>query len=439
MLALKNILLASRNPSRDAYIWNTASSYLNSFQTMVLLLVVTQLGNVNDASIFVMAYAVGNLMLNIGRYGTRQFQVTDIQEKYSFRDYVNSRKFSMVLFVAAMVAYLAWGVAGKDYTFEKTAVIALICAYKGIEAFEDVFHGRMQQLGRLDVATKILTIRLGLFIAGYGICYFATRDLMLTTAINVALTAVLSLVMNSSVMGEFRGKVGSCTDGVAGGGAVVGSAPAKFPRGLLLECLPIALTTVLGMYLCNAPKYIIDGVVSDEIQTCFNIVFMPVFVVALLSNLIFNPCLRKMGVLWTEGKFAEIRSMILKLTLVPVGIGAVVTLAGAWIGLPILGFVYGIDVSNYFSELVLFLAVSGVISILNLYAMVLTTMRKQKHMLYCYVAGSILMIVLGRIILIQMGLVPLCWIFLAVWILAAIYCMSVAMVTIRSAEKSSMK
>ena len=42
---------------------------------------------VNDAGIFVIAYAIGNLMLTIGRYGIRQFQASDVVEKYSYREY----------------------------------------------------------------------------------------------------------------------------------------------------------------------------------------------------------------------------------------------------------------------------------------------------------------------------------------------------------------
>lgn len=422
MVFLRRMLLASSNPSRDSYIWNTLSSYLNSFQTMLLLLVVTQFGSVNDASIFVMAYAVGNLMLNVGRYGMRQFQVTDIAEKYSFHDYVLSRKFSMAVFVVCCIAYLAWGTLANGYTAEKSLVVFLICMYKGVEAFEDVYHGRMQQLGRLDVAAKILAIRLGIFIVGFGLCYIVTRDLIFSTAVNTVCSVILSVIMNAAVLGDFRCKGKR--------------QPKVFPWKLLLECLPIALTTVLGMYLCNAPKYVIDGIVSDEVQTCFNIVFMPVFVVALLSNLIFNPCLRKMGVLWNDGKFDEIKKMVLKLTFVPVGIGIAVTFLGAYAGLPVLGFVYGVDVSAYFMELVLFLVVSSVISILNLYAMVLTTMRKQVHMLYCYMVGGFLMLAFGRHVLSSFGLVSLCYAFLAVWLLAAIYCIFIAMATIRVEKRN---
>ena len=185
------------------------------------------------------------------------------------------------------------------------------------------------------------------------------------------------------------------------------------------------------IYLGNAPKYIIDGIVSDEAQTCFNIVFMPALVVALLSSFIFNPVLKKIGCLWVDGKIAELRKLVLKLTLIPVAIDAAVVAAGVLAGLPVLGFVYGVDVSAYMGELVVALLASGVMAMLNLYVALLTTMRKQPHILGAYTAGTLILVAFGRLVLKETGLLPLCWMYLAVMSLVVIYCMIVYAVTIR--------
>lgn len=418
---IKKLLLSSKNISRDSFIWNSISSYLNSFQTMLLLLVLTRFGNDTDSSFFVMAFAVGNLVLNIGRYGTRQFQVTDINEVYSFHDYVTSRKFSMGLFIIAVIVYLAWGILSNGYTFEKALIVGLICFYKGIEAAEDVLHGRMQQSGRLDVATKITSLRFGIFIIGYALVYIFTKNLIVTTAVNVGLTLVLSLLLNGFVIKEF---VPTSSQ----------SSERHFPKKLLWECLPIALTTILGMYLCNAPKYTIDGIVSDNVQTCFNIVFMPVFVVALLSNFVFNPYLRKLGELWVQKNIPAFKALVLKLTLVPLAIDAVVIALGAFIGIPILAFVYGVNLTDYFGELMVFLIVSGVISVLNLYAMVLTTLRKQNHLLYGYIAGAAVMVSISRSLLQATDVMTLCYFFLAILIAVAIYCSYISFHAIKNSR-----
>lgn len=415
-------LLWTGNIQRSAFLWNLVSACLNSFQTMLLLFVLTHWGSSTDSGMLVMAYSAGNLMLNIGRFGMRQYQVTDAKEQFSYREYVFSRRCSMGLMMAALAGYLAWGAAGKGYTAEKTWVVGLLCLFKGIEAAEDVLHGRMQQQGRLDVAGKILTIRFAAFIGGFIACYLITRNLVLTIAVNAGISLGLCLLLNGAVMPRFRPE---------GSGKRTGFA---IPWKLLGHCLPLCLAMVMNIYLGNAPKYVIDGIVSDEAQTCFNIVFMPALVVALLSSFIFNPVLKRIGVLWTEDKTVELKKLTARLTMIPVGIGAAVAAAGMAAGLPVLGFVYGVDVSAYRTELLIALIASGVMAMLNLYVALLTTMRKQPHILGAYSAGTLVMLIFGRSVLRGSGLTALCWLYLAVMAAVVAYCMAVGWATLRKKE-----
>ena len=140
----QNPLLSSGNVRRDSFVWNLLSAAMNSFQTMLLLVFITRFGTDADAAAFVMAYAAGNLLYNIGKYGVRQFQVTDSAGQYSFRDYAGARWISLAGMAVAVIVYVLSGVLFRGYSAVKAAVVVLICLYKGIEAAEDVFHGRMQ-------------------------------------------------------------------------------------------------------------------------------------------------------------------------------------------------------------------------------------------------------------------------------------------------------
>ena len=57
----RNPLLASGNIRRSSFAWNLLSASANSFQTMLLLIVITRFGTDTDSAAFVMAYAAGNL------------------------------------------------------------------------------------------------------------------------------------------------------------------------------------------------------------------------------------------------------------------------------------------------------------------------------------------------------------------------------------------
>ncbi len=408
---LKKFLLYSKNISKDTYIWNALSSMLNSFQTLVLLMVITRSGTAEDSSIFVMAYAVGNLLFNIGKYGVRQFQVTDAEEKYSFQEYLSARRASMIMMLAAVFAYLGWEMGFGNYSVKKAAVVLAICLYKGIEAYEDVYLGRLQQRGRLDIAGKIIGLRLFLFIIGFALVYLSTGNLLAAAYGNMLLSGLFCFWFLRLAGEEYA------DDHVLRPGR---------KKQLLSECAALCVSMVLNMYMGNAPKYIIDSVVSDEAQTAFNIVYMPLFIISMLGVFIFQPSLHKMGHLWTERKIPDLRRLLIKLAAVVVFLDIAAVAAGAVLGIPVLELLYGVDLKDYRSLLILFLIISGILTIMNLLVMTLTTLRCQRQIFIGYAFFSVILFVFGKSVLVKAGLNGMSLFYLMVMCLMDVYCLLIA-------------
>lgn len=424
-----SFLTRTKNIQRSAVIWNAVAACLTSFQTMLLLMLLTHFGTTEHSGYFVMAFTAANLFMHLGKFGMRQYQVTDAGNQYSFQEYCASRVFSVGLMGAALVLFLLWALLFNGYTAEKAAVVALITFYRGVEAAEDVLHGRLQQQGRLDIAAKILAIRNAVFMAGFAIVYLLTKNLVLTCAVNAAVTLILCIVLNRPFL-------------VRGGRFLLchfvsaqkePSPPYAHVRALLAECLPLCLTMVTYMYLGNAPKYIVDGLVSDAVQTRFNIVIMPAFVGSLLCSFIFNPALKRIGDLWNGREIGTLRKTTRKLALVPVAVDAVLLLGGWFLGIPVLSAVYGVDLADYRLTLMIFLLASGAVAMLNLFVALLTAMRKQKHLLAAYAAASLLLLLVGRPFFNANGLNPLCWFYLAVLLAVLAWCIGVYWATVKKA------
>ena len=431
-----SFLTKTRNIRRSAVIWNAIAACLTSFQTMLLLMVLTHFGTAEHSGYFVMAYTAANLFMHLGKFGMRQYQVTDAGNKYSFREYVASRVFSVSLMVLALILYLFWSLLFNGYTAEKAVVVALITFYRGVEAAEDVLHGRLQQQGRLDIASKILAIRNAVFMAGFAVLYLLTKNLILTCVVNAAITLILCIVLNrpffhfsqsGKILPERR------QDRQHSGRLRAKRSSVCF-WPLILDCLPLCLTMVTYMYLGNAPKYIVDGLVSDAVQTRFNIVIMPAFVASLLCSFIFNPALKRIGDLWQNKDIGTLRKTTRKLALVPVAVDAALLLGGWFLGIPILSAVYGVDLADYRLALMIFLLAGGAVAMLNLFVALLTAMRKQKHLLLAYAAASLLLLLAGRPLFIAKGLTPLCVFYLAVLLLVLAWCVGVYLVTVNKAE-----
>jgi O-antigen/teichoic acid export membrane protein len=420
-----SFLTKTKNIERSAVVWNAVAACLTSFQTMLLLMLLTHFGTPEHSGYFVMAFTAANLFMNIGKFGMRQYQVTDAGDRFSFREYVASRVFSVGLMTAALVLFLLWALLFNGYTAEKAAVVALITFYRGVEAAEDVLHGRLQQRGRLDIAAKILAIRNAVFMAGFAALYLLTKNLILTCAVNAAVTLLLCVVLNRPFFKmEQKGSSPSFQ------AEQKGSSPLF---RLLGECLPLCLTMVTYMYLGNAPKYIVDGLVSDAVQTRFNIVIMPAFVGSLLCSFIFNPALKRIGELWNSRDIAALRQTTRKLALVPIAVDAALLLGGWFLGIPVLSAVYGVELADYRLTLMIFLLASGTVAMLNLFVSLLTAMRKQKHLLFAYAAASLLLLLTGRAVFSAKGLNPLCWFYLAVLLAVLGWCIGVYWVTVRNA------
>ena len=101
---------------QKSVFWNMMSSGLNSVVSMFLLWIVTMINGVSDAGIFSLAFSTSQMMLTIGNYGMRNYQATDIRNKYSTGVYLSSRIFTNAIMMSAVGIF----VVAKGYYFEKS-------------------------------------------------------------------------------------------------------------------------------------------------------------------------------------------------------------------------------------------------------------------------------------------------------------------------------
>ena len=74
-----------------SFFWNSISSILNASQTFLFLLVIKWYIGLEEVGFFSYAFSLVNQYLSIGRFGMRNYQVTDTTCKYAFCTYLRSR------------------------------------------------------------------------------------------------------------------------------------------------------------------------------------------------------------------------------------------------------------------------------------------------------------------------------------------------------------
>ena len=82
---------------------------------------------------------------------------------------------------------------------------------------------------------------------------------------------------------------------------------------------------------------------------------MPAFVINLFSEFAFKPYLTSLASLWIEEKITNFLNKIKQLFLLIIVFTIVTLVVGLLIGLPILSWIYGIDLSPYLKEFMILL------------------------------------------------------------------------------------
>lgn len=370
-------LTFGRKVERNSFIWNTVSGLLMAFQSVIMLMVIMRVCDVVAAGIFTIAYANANLFLNIGKYGMRQFQVSDRDKQFTFGDYDLSRVVTTFLMMAVGCIYLAITAAMSDYSTDKIIVVFLMYIFKAVDSIEDVYHGNYQQYGRLDVGARVLAFRLITTLVVFAVSIIFTRSLVLGMTIATVYTAAFFVFETLYVRRRYSLPKGQR----AFNGRALWN--------LLKACFPLFVAAFLLFYIGNAPKYAIDAVMDDASQAYFGFIAMPVFVVSLLSSFVYNPMIASLADMWHQRK---VRRYLARFGTICLIIGAIsaVCVGLAWLlGVPVLNWLYSTDVKDYRNELTALVAGGGFLAITSLATLGIAIIRAQKTLLFGYVVVSI--------------------------------------------------
>lgn len=393
MLMMRNLLIDTKDVKKSSYIWNIIAYTGNSFQSMLLMLVISRQGNMADAAMFSIAFTVACMLVYIGKYAVRNYQVSDIRMEYTYGDYVYAKVVTMSGMALASIFYLIFCCLCKNYSVDKIICVILLLGPRFLEAAEDVFHGDMQRHGRLDIASKIWAIRTWGYIICFAILYWLTGRIIAAAAGSLLVAAVVCVWLNYIVHDLFAKDM------------------RHEPRkvwALLKNCFPLAVSSFTVVYMSNSPKYTVDAVFTNEEQACFNIVFMPVFVISLLGNYIYNPIVKSLASLWKDKQISKIKGIMYRQAMILMLFAGIVALCGKWFGLRLLGIIYKVTLDQYETEFVMLMIAGGALAVFNFMIVISTVIRKQRMLLYIAVIFSIIFLVGNKIMLLRWGIKRMC-------------------------------
>ena len=349
MKFLKFIFTDTKDIKRSSYIWNMVSSLIYAGQSALALMIITRTNGLDEAGVFSIAYAVASLLYFIGEYGARKYQVSDVNEDLPFVAYHTHRVITCTIMLIASIIYSVYGWLVLSYDFSKAYIILAVCVLKAIEAYQEVYSARFQQMGRLDIGAKTNLFRTVVSMAAGMVVLVITRNMMIATTVWTVVALITFL--GSSVLCapdyckiEFRWN------------------KEQFMK-ITLDCLPLFAGCFFLLYVGNAPKYAIDACMSDTDQAYYNFIFMPVFAVGLFANFVFNPILVDLAKKWDERELTGFVRMVRR----QIGIIAAITMLAIGValtfGCPVLGLMYSADLMPFKRELVILMIGGGMLAL----------------------------------------------------------------------------
>jgi len=419
----KKLFLNSKNIKKDSYLWNMIQSILFATQSAFLLMVITRTNGLDDAGVFSIAYAIASLMYYLGEYGVRKYQVTDVEEKVGFGDYHTHRVVTCLLAVIVGALYAAKGFYTGQYSPDKALIVIIVSAMKAIEAYCDVFFSRFQQKGRLDVASKASTYRIVLPMVFCIIALIATHNLMISMLVWLAVTVIAVLTSFVIIAPEF--------------GRIEFRTTKKQFLTITKECFPLFAGSFLLLYVGNAPKYAIDSFMDDKAQACFNFIFMPVFVIGLLANFIFNPILVTLSEEWNAGNRAAFWKIVKRQMAVIGGITLLAIAVALTIGCPVLGMLFNADLTGNRANLTILMVGGGLLALSNFFIVVVTVVRGQKYLLIGYVSAALCAWLLSGYFIKKYGIPGACMLYATLMFLASLIFAVVLLYCTRKGPKNS--
>lgn len=344
------------------YLWTALSGGCFSGSSLVLLVLIVRLLGKHGAywgGVFSIALAISQQLITIGLFQMRPYQVSDIDETFSFSDYFVSRVSSVAIMLIAGLGWILTGGMGP----EKNIALFLLLAMRAGESFSDVFEGRYQQFGRLDIASKGHFFKTLLPLVLFGVMLWIKRDMLIALTWMVIFYWVLLFVMDGALIRLFaRLNIKEAL---------------KKQRSLLLACLPLATNAFLLIYANNLSKYAIDRLLDEQKMAEYNALFMPSFLISLLSGFALRPVLTKLSLQRKskdqKGFHQGILIQFLWIVFVTV---PTLVLAYLW-GTPVLSLLYGMELTPYRNVLCVLIGGGALLAIYYVLQSVLIILRRQ--------------------------------------------------------------
>lgn len=365
-------LLNKKVSLKENTLWYTMGTMCSSATSFLLMIYVTRILGVDEAGVFSISYSVGQLMLSIGWFGTRQFQVSDINEEFKFSDYFSLKIFMTIIMMVGCLIYSVF----LHFNTYKMLVTFLYCLFLICDVFADLFSARFQQVDKLFLSGMSYIIR----ILGYNLVILFS----LLCFKNLIVAIVLAMIYSALELTFFDLQLIKR----------ISQIKMEFHLDKIIQliknCFPLFISSFLTTFIVNVPKNAIELNFDSSVQTYYNIIFMPSYIINLFCMFIFVPLYTSIANTWLNSTKDKFINTVVKLMIFDVLLSLVVFAGCYFLGIPLLELVYGVDLQSVKPSFLILIIAGFFTSMNSILSYIFTVVRRQRFMIYIYVVAMVL-------------------------------------------------
>lgn len=348
---------------KESVLWNTWGSVLYLGVQWLQTVLIARILGYEDAGIFSLAMSVANIFYALSIYGMKNFQISDMEGKYSPGNYVVSR------FVTAGGAFLLCVLFTlvNGYDVKQTLCIVVYMLFKLSESFFDVCLGFYQKNWRMDFMGKSLTMRGVLMLCVFSAMMLCTHSLLwsiIAMAIAVYSVIVFYDFKNAKRLVEIR--------------FTKDFTPV---RKLLVECIPLAVYMILSTSIGSVPRYFLEMYEGSATLGIYASVATPTLIVQMAATYIFNPMVTVFSEAYAQRDKKRFVKTVRQCLMAVLSISVIGLLGGKLLGRPGLYILYGESILPYEYLLVPIILCTVTTACVWLFCNILTILRNFRALL----------------------------------------------------------
>lgn len=362
----QKILNQDESYSRDTICYSLGT-LCNAAASMVVLLIVTRIMGQDISGIFSLGWSAAQLMLTIGWFSTRQYQVSDINEKIGFYEYCIAKFISAIVMIGVGFVYVRL----FNYDDMSAKITILLCILLTTEVFADLFGGFFQQNGKLYIGGISYTVRNLTYLTIFTITLMRWRNLEWSIVCAFFVVVIWFLIFDFQLVRRIPRQNKSCR--------------IQNVCKIYIDCFPLFIGSFVTSFIMNIPKNAINKYMDYASQANYNILFMPTSVINMFNMFICVPYYVRLAEQWNGNKRDEFLKTLYKLATLLLGITVVTLLGAAVLGIPVLSWLYNVDLSDDKLAFLILILGGGFYGFISLMTYVITVFRRQQIILYVYV------------------------------------------------------